>query len=391
MMTRRRFLKHGLTVPTGALAADVAAPSLLAAAPAQAHTWRMPDEGIAQAATWMAFGPSEELWGKRLLPVARHNLAEIAKAIAAHEPVKMLVRKEDHDIATRLCGSSVDLIVQPIDDLWMRDTGPVFVMDQSGQLGAVGFNFNGWGGKQEHEQDGQVASSVAHASAAKFIETKLVLEGGGIEVDGEGTAIITESCVLNANRNPGLSKAHCEAELSRLLGLRKIIWLPGVAGKDITDGHTDFYARFTSPGVVVAGLDPDPSSYDHAVTKRHLEILRQACDADGRKLKVVVLQGPSTVRGKYENKEFAAGYINFYVCNRAVIAPEFGDKKADDNARDVLRDLFPDREVIQLNIDGIAAGGGGIHCTTQQQPTWVRSTTMASASVSAARGSCGTA
>lgn len=121
------------------------------AAPAQAHTWRMPDEGTAQVATWMAFGLSEELWGKRLLPVARHNLAEIAKAIATHEPVKMLVRKEDHDIATRLCGSSVDLIVQPIDDLWMRDTGPVFVMDQSGQLGAVGFNFNGWGGKQEHE------------------------------------------------------------------------------------------------------------------------------------------------------------------------------------------------------------------------------------------------
>jgi len=195
-----------------------------------------------------------------------------------------------------------------------------------------------------------------------------VLEGGGIEVDGEGTAIITESCVLNANRNPGVSKAQCEAEPHRLLGLEKIIWLPGIAGKDITDGHTDFYARFASPGVVAAGLDTDPNSYDHAVTKRHLEILKTATDAKGQKLRIVVMEGPSTIRGAYENKEFAAGYINFYVCNGAVIAPEFGDRKSDRNSRDILKDLFPNREIIQLDIDGIAAGGGGIHCTTQQQP-----------------------
>ncbi len=330
--------------------------------------WRMPDEGAAHAATWMAFGPSEDIWGGKLLPVARENLASIAKAIAAHEPLNMLVREEDHDIAARLCGSSVTLVPHPIDDLWMRDTGPVFVKGQSGKLGAVGFNFNGWGNKQEHEHDAQIAGFVAQSAHAQFIETSLVLEGGGIEVDGEGTAIITESCVLNANRNPHVSKAQCEAELHRLLGTQKVIWLPGIAGKDITDGHTDFYARFTSPGTVVAGLDQDTSSYDHAVTKRHLDILRKSTDASGRKLKVVVLEGPSTVRPKYENSEFAAGYINFYVCNGAVIAPQFGDGKTDRNTRDVLKDLFPGREIIQLNIDGVAAGGGGIHCTTQQQP-----------------------
>lgn len=195
------------------------------------------------------------------------------------------------------------------------------------------------------------------------------MEGGGIEVDGEGTAIITESCVLNPNRNPDLSKAQCEAELYRLLGLQKIIWLPGIAGKDITDGHADFYARFASPGVVVAGLEPDPSSFDYAVTRRHLDILRTSTDARERKLQVVPLPSPSFVRRKYENAEFAAGYVNFYVCNGAIIAPEFGDGRADRHARDVLRDLFPEREVIQLNIDAVAAGGGGIHCTTQQQPS----------------------
>lgn len=196
----------------------------------------------------------------------------------------------------------------------------------------------------------------------------MVLEGGGIEVDGHGTAIITESCVLNSNRNPGVGKLVCEAELRQLLGLEKIVWLPGIKGKDITDGHTDFYARFVKPGIVVAGYDPDPKSFDHAVTKRHLEILRAATDAEGRKLEVVVLEAPSTVRERFSNDDFAAGYINFYVCNGAVIAPEFGDSKTDLAAKQALQRLFPERKVVQINIDGIAAGGGGIHCTTQQEP-----------------------
>lgn len=328
----------------------------------------MPDEGAPHAATWMAFGASAAIWGGRLLPVTRENLANIAKAIAAYEPVKMLVREEDYEIASRLCGPSVSLVTQPIDDVWLRDTGPVFVKNSSDQLGAVGFNFNGWGNKQRHALDGRLAEHVAGVAQATFVKAGLVLEGGGIEVDGEGTAIITESCVLNPNRNPGLSKEACETELSRVLGLDKIIWLPGIAGRDITDGHTDFYARFAGPGIVMAGLELDPSSFDHAVTKRHLDILRAQRDAKGRRLEVVVLQGPSTWRPKYSNKDFAAGYINFYVCNGAVIAPEFGDAIADRNARDRLRELFPEREIIQLNIDSIAAGGGGIHCTTQQQP-----------------------
>jgi agmatine deiminase len=250
----------------------------------------------------------------------------------------------------------------------MRDTGPVFVKDGAGRMAGVGFNFNGWGGKQDHEHDAEVAGFVAAQAGVEALSTRLVLEGGGIEVDGRGTAIITESCVLNANRNPGVSKAECEAELKRLLGLDRIIWLPGIAGRDITDGHTDFYARFVALGVVVAGLDSDPSSYDHAVTRRHLEILKGATDAAGRTLKVVAIPGPESIRDKYANDEFAAGYINFYLCNGAVIAPEFGDAKADRHCRDVLRDLLPGREIVQLDIDAIAAGGGGIHCTTQQQP-----------------------
>jgi agmatine deiminase len=213
-----------------------------------------------------------------------------------------------------------------------------------------------------------VARFVCARAGVESLPSDLILEGGGIEVDGEGTAIITESCVLNDNRNPGWSKADVEAELGALLGLEKIIWLPGIAGKDITDGHTDFYARFARPGVVVAGFDPDPESFDHDVTARHLDILESATDAKGRSLEVVVLEAPSTVRPEFESDDFAAGYINFYVCNGAVIAPEFGDPEADGAARQELERLFPDRQVVQINIDAIAAGGGGIHCTTQQEP-----------------------
>ena len=360
MFTRRHFMaSSGLAL----LATSLGQP-----AHAANPGWRMPDEGERHAATWMAFGPSAEVWGEDLQRPAQQALARIANAIAAYEPVHMLVREEDHDTASRLCGNKVKLIVQDIDDLWMRDTGPVFVKNGSGQLAGVDFNFNGWGNKQQHEADAAVAGFVCGQVGVQRLQTSLVLEGGGIEVDGQGTAIITESCVLNANRNPGVSKAQCEAELKRLLGLQKIIWLPGIAGRDITDGHTDFYARFTQPGVVVAGMDTDPDSYDYPVTKRHLEILRNATDARGRKLKVIILNAPTDIRPRYRNDEFAAGYINFYVCNGAVIAPEFGDARADRNCQAVLREQFPGREVVQLNIDPISAGGGGIHCTTQQQP-----------------------
>jgi agmatine deiminase len=368
MTTRREVLKQGLRKSGAVLLASLFGGINGSVLAASGNGWRMPDEGEPHAATWMAFGPDEEIWGKRLQAGAQDNLAAIARAISAFEPVNMLVREEDHELALRKCGAAVKLIDHPIDDLWMRDTGPVFVKNGQGNTAAVDFNFNGWGEKQDYDRDAEVAGFISAHTGVRPLSSKLVLEGGGIEVDGEGTAIITESCVLNRNRNPGVSKAQCEVELMRLLGLDKIIWLPGIAGRDITDGHTDFYARFAGPGVVLAGYEADSSSPEHAITKRHLEILRKAVDGKGRKLRVVALPGPASVRSKYENKEFAAGYINFYVCNRAVIVPEFGDAKSDRNTCDILRDLFPAREVLQLNIDAIAAGGGGIHCTTQQQP-----------------------
>ena len=365
MVNRRDVLKAlGLVSATGALGGF----NSVLAMNADKDTWYMPDESEPHQRTWMAFGASKKIWGRRLLPEMQRNLASIALSISEYEPVSMLVRKSDLAKAKNLMGSSVGLIICELDDLWLRDTGPVFVVTEGGKKRAIDFNFNGWGEKQAFDQDAKIAGFIAGASGTDAIRSKLTLEGGGIEVDGHGTAIITESCVLNDNRNPGVSKAECEKELKDFLGLQKIIWLPGIKGKDITDGHTDFYARFTKPGTVVAAYDPDPASFDHAVTKRHLEILRTATDAKDRNLEVVVLEAPSQIRDKYASDDFAAGYINFYVCNGAVIAPEFGDKQADANAKSTLEQLFPDRDIVQLNIDGLAAGGGGIHCTTQQEP-----------------------
>ena len=330
--------------------------------------WHMPEEGEKHLRTWMAFGASREIWGAELLPEVRQDLADIANTIVEYEPVAMLVRPHERAIAERLLDSRIELVEAGFDDLWMRDTGPIFVKDEANQKSAIDFNFNGWGNKQVHYQDALVAAKVANSAGVPLINTSLVLEGGCIEVDGLGTAIITESCVLNSNRNPGWSKARFEDELMPLLGLEKIIWLPGIKGMDITDGHTDFYARFIRPGVVAAGFDPDPHSFDHEVTLEHLDILRASTDARGQALKVHSLEAPSELSYPYADENYAAGYIGFYVCNGAVLLQKFGDPRADRMAKQTLQEAFPDRDILQLSIDGIAAGGGSIHCATQQEP-----------------------
>lgn len=356
-MKRRNF--HQLTgaLLVGPWAAHAAAPS----------GWRMPDEGEPHRRTWMAWAGSAHIWG-HLLPHVQRDLARVAQVIAGFEPVYMLVDPQDAGHAARLLGSGVTLVECPHDDLWVRDTGCVFVRHAQGATAGVDFRFNGWGRKQEHARDAQVARFMAARAGVAHHVAAVVMEGGGIEVDGAGTAIVTESCVLNPNRNPTLGRAEVQDALRQALGVEKVLWLPGIAGRDITDGHTDFYARFVRPGLVLAALDTDPASFDYTVTRRHLEILRASTDAQGRPLQVLTVQAPTRPRNRHRSREFAAGYINYYLCNGALIAPEFGDSAADEAARRTLISLFPQRQVVQVDIDAIAAGGGGIHCATQQEP-----------------------
>ncbi len=342
--------------------------------PVSASSWRMPDEGEPHARTWVCFIADAEIWSKKQVPRVQRDLVLIAKTIAKYEPVSVLVRKQDLETARELLGDDepsrfpIELVPCELNDLWIRDTGPTFVVGEGKRIAAVDFNFNGWGGKQDCERDAGVAKFVALQSGATHLPSKLTLEGGCFEVDGLGTAIMTESCILNDNRNEGVSKQEAEKELKRLLGLKKIIWLKGAKGQDITDGHTDFYARFARPGVVVVNRDSDLESPDYEVTRENIRLLKSAKDARGESLKLIILDTPWDFESKFALDDFAAGYVGYYLCNGALIMQEFGDRAADQTARRKLKELFPDRKIEVLRLDGIASGGGSIHCSTQQEP-----------------------
>lgn len=372
MSTRRDFIKQ-LTAAAGlgavaSLGLGLNAPRARAAL---ASNWYMPDEHGPQERVFLAFAASTAIWEDFAAPV-NDCIAMLAKTIARYQPVTVLCRANQLSQARSKCGiSNIDFLTLALDDVWVRDYGGCFVVDGQGGIGLVDFNFNGWGGKQRAGSDSKVADALSYELDVNYLASQLVGEGGGIEVDGHGTAIITESCWVNGNRNPGMSRGQIEAELKANLGLRKIIWLPGIKNKDITDAHVDFYARFVRPGVIIANLDNDPKSYDYAVTRTHLDILKNATDADGRRLTVHTLPPPLKVRSNVytrNNPDFAPGYINYLPINGAVIAPQFGDAAADKYCKDLLTQLYPGRTVVQVNIDPIAAGGGGIHCVTKNMP-----------------------
>lgn len=376
MSSRRNVLKQLAAI--GALAGLGNLPGKVCAASNNAgedtatsgEPFHMPDEAAPQTRVWVAFAASADIWGLDYQEV-QATIGRLVQAMVPYTQVNVLCRAAEQALARQLCGEqNTRFVIAELDDIWLRDTGGVFVQNGEGALGLVDFNFNGWGGKQEHEQDAGVAELISQQAKIHYLQSKLTGEGGGIEVDGNGTAILTESCWLNNNRNPGVSKAQLEAELKANLGLRKIIWLPGIKGKDITDAHVDFYARFVRPGVVVVNLDNDPHSHDYEVTRWHLAILKQATDADGNKLELHVLPPPLDGRDNRfsRSRDFAAGYINYLPINGAIIAPEFGDKAADSYCHELLTRLYPGREIVQINIDPVAAGGGGIHCITLHQP-----------------------
>ncbi|WP_323932830.1 agmatine deiminase family protein [Aeromonas caviae] len=372
MFSRRHVLKQ--LVALGAIAGFGSLPGARAAfaadEPGAAARYHMPEESSPQALVWVAFGATSEIWGRHYKEV-QATIGRLVQAMVPYTRVNVLCHEDDEALARQLCGErNTHFVHAEMDDIWLRDTGGVFVQDEQGGLGLVDFNFNGWGDKQEHSHDARVAALVGRQTDAYYLQSELIGEGGGIEVDGNGTAIMTESSWINSNRNPGLTKAQVEAELKANLGLRKIIWLPGIKGRDITDAHVDFYARFVRPGVVVINMDNDPDSYDYKVTRQHLAILQQATDADGNKLELHQLPPPL---GGRDNKfsrspDFAAGYINYLPINGAVIAPQFGDARADRHCRDLLASLYPGRKIVQIDIDPVAAGGGGIHCITLHQP-----------------------
>ncbi|MEM1333949.1 MAG: agmatine deiminase family protein, partial [Actinomycetota bacterium] len=316
----------------------------------------------------MCFPGRTDVWGTYVSEV-QAAIADIALAIAAFEPVRMLVAPGDVDRASDLVGADVELIPAPVDDLWARDTLPLFLVDGSGGLAAGRVEFNGWGGKQVHDGDATLAAVVADLLEVDLIDSGLVGEGGGVETDGDGTLLAARSSWVHDDRNPGRSEEEIADALVELLGADRLLWVDGIAGADITDGHIDTLARFVDSRTILnertSYVEPGETWYD--VAARTEEELRSFTTLDGDPYELVTLRQPATTR--IDGPEFLASYVNYYVCNGAVLVPRFGDERADGAAADAIAEHHPGREVVALDIDPIAAGGGGIHCATQQQPT----------------------
>ena len=330
----------------------------------------MPAEDGRHERTWMCWPSSRAVWGSDLSDV-QDTIVEIALAIAHFEPVSMLARPEEI-VPIRSLMRGVEIVSAPVDDLWARDTLPNFLVRRRAnavsELAAGHARFNGWGGKQISTGDTQLAGLVTKRLGIPLFDSGLVGEGGAVEVDGTGTVLASASCWVNPNRNRGKTIEQIERALLSMLGAQRMIWVDGLAGQDITDGHIDTLARFVNPTTIIIDKPAviDPTDPWVGVAARTSQQIRVALTAVAAPYRVVEISQPRTTRGT--NDDFLSTYMNYYVCNGGVIAPKFGDRTADEKARTVLKGLFPDRDVVQIDIDPLAAGGGGIHCATQQQP-----------------------
>ncbi|MFI6051096.1 agmatine/peptidylarginine deiminase [Streptomyces violascens] len=358
-------------LPTGRRLLDAlfgTSPSPGPVADAGGSGWRVPADDVPHARTWMSWPSRRSIWGRHLGGV-QQDIALVARTVAAYEPVTMCAPDDYAATQARACcGPGVTVVDSiPTDDLWMRDTCAVFRRDGRGRLDAVGLNFNGWGRKQTHRDDAEVAPYVAEFTGLGFHWADFVGEGGSIETDGDGTVMATESSLVNKNRNRGMTRPEIEEAVLRAYGAEKMIWVPGVRGRDITDNHIDVTSRFVRPGVVMVQVPPDDRNDVWARDAREqFAILSAATDARGRRLQVVRVDGPDTVRSR--SAKFVDSYLNFHLVNGAVITAQFGDAAKDSAARRALTEAFPGREVVQLDVDRLMAGGGGIHCSTMHQP-----------------------
>jgi len=326
----------------------------------------MPAEWQPHRRCWMAWPCREETWGDRL-DAARSAYAEVAKAIAEFEPVTMMANPEDVAEVSLRCSPGIGSMPMALDDSWTRDTGPSFLIDGKGALAGVDWRFNAWGNTyRNYDNDAALAEAIlSHLGVPRF-EAPLVLEGGSIHVDGEGSVLVTEQCLLNPNRNPDLSRTEIEDLLRAYLGVSTVIWLGRGLEDDETDGHVDNLACFVRPGAVLALSTNDPEDGNYEALSDNLARLRAARDAKGRELEVIEVQQPAPGHDD-AGRRLAKSYVNFYIANDGIVMPGFEDGK-DHAAFEIVTKCFADRNVCQIPVLDIVHGGGGIHCITQQEP-----------------------
>ncbi len=331
----------------------------------------MPAEWEPHEATWLAWPHDPESFGD--LPAAEEAFLGIIAALAPGERVNLLVRNPEMEELVRglLPGAGIDpgrvsFIRFDYADVWFRDYGPAFVVNRGdGGLGMVAWEFNAWGGKYPgFARDSRIPSCMNRRLDLPLFRPGIVLEGGSIDVNGRGTLLTTEQCLLNPNRNPGLPRGETESYLREYLGASTVVWLAGGIAGDDTDGHIDDLARFVGPSAVVCAREEDEGDENFRVLRENERILRKARDQDGRPLDVIPLPMPGPLG---EDARLPASYLNFYIGNRAVLVPVFSDPN-DERALKILADLFPERRVAGIDCRALVEGLGGIHCITLQQP-----------------------
>lgn len=348
----------------------------------------MPPEWAPHAGTWMIWPERPDNWRLGAKP-AQAAFARVAETIAETEPVTVCASPAQYQNARRVLSPGIRVVEMATNDSWARDSGPTFVVDGKGGVRGVDWIFNAWGGLEgglyfPWDQDELVAQKVLEIEGVDRYKAPLVLEGGSIHVDGEGTLLTTEECLLNPNRNPSLTKEEIEAHLAAHLGIRHTIWLKRGVFNDETSGHVDNIACFARPGVVLLSWTDDTADPQYERSKECLDILSKAKDAKGRALEIVKVPQPGPLFQTAEEASgvdhvegtqpreaglrLAASYVNFYIANGAIVMPLL-DPKRDADASAILAKVFPDRKIKGVEAREILLGGGNIHCITQQQPT----------------------
>lgn len=354
---------------------------------------RMPGEYEAHECCYMIWPERHDNWRNEAVP-AQRAFINVIREIGKFEPVKLIVSPKELENAKKQLEASkvdVELITIESDDAWARDICPSFVLDNKGDIIGIDWVFNAWGGEDEGlyypwDRDEALPSKLLEHEGVKRMKADLVIEGGAIHVDGEGTLITTEECLLNKNRNPHLTKEEIEEKLKSYLGVKKIIWIPRGIFNDETNGHIDNIACFARPGVVLLAWEEDENDPQHKISKMALEVLERERDARGRRLEVIKLSQPKpiiitkeeslgvkVVDGSYPRNEgdrLAATYVNHYIANGGVILPVFGgeNEENDNNAVKILERVYAPRKVMTVYAREILLGGGNIHCITQQRP-----------------------
>jgi agmatine deiminase len=334
--------------------------------------YRMPAEWEPHEATWLSWPHNPETWPGNFEPVPA-IFADIVAALREHEEVRILTGTEELEAAARAAlrargcpESNVRFFRIPTDDAWMRDHGPIFVVHPEHGVAITDWKYNAWGGKYPpYDLDDRVPSRIDETLRLPIFRPGIVLEGGSIDVNGRGTLLTTESCLLNPNRNPGLTKRDIERKLEDFLGVHNVLWLgDGIVGDD-TDGHVDDLSRFVGPRTVVSVVEEDPSDENFRVLRDDLERLRVMKDESGRPLEVISLPMPPATH--YDGRRLPASYANFYVGNGAVLVPVFRHPR-DEIACSTLASVFPGRRIVPIQSTDLVWGLGAIHCVTQQQP-----------------------